>query len=355
MKICFIVGAFPKMKCGIGDYCSKLAQELANNKNDIYVITSTEADTNIEGVKIFNIVEKWDNSDTKKIVSTLKTIKPDVVNIQYPSNEYNKTYYILNILPLIIKLKLKCKLSETIHEHPLKLSQKGKIKYYFNFKIIDKVIVVEEIFEKLIKNSFKNIDVQYIPISSSIPKVVINEEEKKEIRNKLGLNSNNIISYFGFINEKKGIENLLKCISKLDDVQLLIIGELNSNNDYHNKILNLIDTLNLKDKIKTTGFIENEKLVAKYINATDLCVLPFVDGVQKRNSSFLATYNQHIPIITTSTNSMKDEKGIYYVRCNNEDELLEKINYVLEHKPKEILREELNWENVASKYIYTLE
>jgi len=96
-------------------------------------------------------------------------------------------------------------------------------------------------------------------------------------------------------------------------------------------------------------------LVAKYINATDLCVLPFVDGVQKRNSSFLATYNQHIPIITTSTNSMKDEKGIYYVRCNNEDELLEKINYVLEHKPKEILREELNWENVASKYIYTLE
>lgn len=32
MKICFIVGAFPKMKCGVGDYTNKLAEELAKKR-----------------------------------------------------------------------------------------------------------------------------------------------------------------------------------------------------------------------------------------------------------------------------------------------------------------------------------
>ena len=56
MKICFIVGAFPTMKCGVGDYCSKVAKELAKNGHEIYVITSKKASPEVEGLKVFNII-----------------------------------------------------------------------------------------------------------------------------------------------------------------------------------------------------------------------------------------------------------------------------------------------------------
>ena len=46
MKICFIVGAFPTMKCGVGDYTNKLAEELAKKGNEVHVITSTRANPN---------------------------------------------------------------------------------------------------------------------------------------------------------------------------------------------------------------------------------------------------------------------------------------------------------------------
>ena len=352
MKICFIVGAFPKMKCGVGDYCCKLAKELAKNKkNEIYIITSTKASNKIEGIKVLNIIEKWNITSSKKIVKALKEIKPDIVNIQYPSNEYENVHYCFNILPLIIKMKIRCKLTETIHEIDLKhISIKSILKYKLNFMIMSKIIVVEHVYKDFIKKYFKKIKVEYISISASIPRVMINANEREEIRRNLEINQPKVISFFGFINEKKGIEKLLNALSKIDNVQLLIIGELNKENEYHKSILKQIETLKIEDKIKLTGYIESEEIVAKYLNATDLCVLPFTEGIQSRNSSFLAAYNQLIPIITTIKNKIKDEDGIFYVECNNEEELIERIKNVLQ-KNIIISRKELNWKSVAEKYI----
>lgn len=353
MKICFIVGAFPRMKCGIGDYCSKLAIELANQGNEVSVITSTKASNDFKNINVYNIVDNWDRSNTKRIISKLKEINPDIVNIQYPSDEYKNHYYIFNILPFIIKIRIRCKLTETIHEYDLtKLSKQRKIRYFFNFILMNKVIVVEEIFKTLIKNDFKKVNVNYIPISSSIPKIELSEKEKDDIKDKLGFKEKNVISYFGFVNEQKGVESLLKAISCIEDTQLLFLSELDSNNNYHKEILELIEELDIKNKIIITGFMESELEVARYLSASDVCILPFTNGLKKRNSSFLAAYNQNIPIITTSSENDQDKDGIYFVACNNTDELTKKIKVILE-KNEKVNREELNWKRVAEQYINT--
>ena len=89
MKICFIVGAYPTMKCGVGDYTSVLAEELAKKDNEVHVITSERADSNkAKNVVVHNIVKVWKLRAIPSIIKELKKIKPDVVNIQYPSDEY---------------------------------------------------------------------------------------------------------------------------------------------------------------------------------------------------------------------------------------------------------------------------
>lgn len=350
MRICFIVGAFPKMMCGVGDYTSKLAMELSKDKeNEIFVITSNKASNDFKNIKVFNIVDKWDKSSTRTIINKLKEIKPDVINIQYPSNEYDDAFFIFMILPLMIKLRIKCKLTETIHEYEESLSLKGKIKFFFNFHLVKKVIVPEKKFVNFIHNDFKKTKVDFIRISSNISRTTITKKEIEKLKKELNINSDYLISFFGFINHKKGFEKLLACLPELKNTSLLLVGTLNESDEYQKKIIELIDKYDVKKQIIMTGFLEKEQDVAKYLSISDVCVLPFTEGVQERNGSFLAAYNQLIPVITTS-NEKKDENGIYYVKPNDEKELLDKINYVIKSKDT-FDRPELSWSTVSKEFL----
>lgn len=350
MKICFIVGAFPKMKCGVGDYTYKLAEEFAKNGNEVHVITSNKADKNSKLLNIHNIVNEWDFSNFKIILKEVKKIKPDVLNVQYPSNEY-KSAFMLSILPLIIKIKLKCIVTATIHEYDYEtFSIQRKLRLYLNFAKLDKIIVAEEKFIDKIKQIVPKKEIVYIPISSNIPRSKITLKQKEELLEKYELKDKKVISYFGFARMTKGIEYILKCIPSLaEDVRLLYIGSLDEKNEYERSLLDLIYNLNIKDKVIITGFFDNEEDVANLLQISDVCVLPFTEGVQTRNGSFLAAYNQKIPVITTSTDK-KDNNGIYYVEPKNQELLLKKIIEVLEN-PQVIEREILTWELVREKYM----
>ncbi len=348
MKICLIVGAFPKMKCGIGDYTHRLAEELAKDGNEVHIITSKRADVNSETLKIHNIMDKWGFSELKLIINKIKEISPDIVNIQYPSNEFVNNYMVA-FLPLQIKRKIKCKIIVTIHEYVC-LYLKTRIKYYLTFSKADKIIVAEEEFIDLIKKDFKDLNIEYVPISSNIPRSQITPEKKEELLEKYGLKNQKVITYFGFVVLSKGLEYLFECVSKLNNVKILFIGELKEEVEYHKSLKKLIEKLKIKDKVVITGFFEDEKDVADLLKISDVCVLPFTEGVKKRNGSFLAAYNQEIPVVTTSKNNKDiDGNGIYYAKPNNEEELLEKINKALDDK-KEIKRDELTWKKVAESY-----
>lgn len=254
----------------------------------------------------------------------------------------------VGFLPWVIKKKIKCMVTVTRHEYECP-NLVRKLKYYLNFAKVDKIIVVEDEFIDRIKKDFKKANVVHIPISSNIPRSEITEEKKKKLLYKYNLENSKVISFFGFANPLKGIESLLKCIPKLNNVKLLFINELNQNDEYQKSLLDLINSLNIKDKVIITGFFDSENDVADMLQISNVCVLPFINGVKTRNGSFLAAYNQEIPVITTSEIN-NDENGIYYVKPNSEEELLDKIKQVLE-APKEFKREVLNWETVAKNYM----
>lgn len=355
MKICFIVGAYPTMKCGVGDYTSVLAEELAKKGNEVHVITSERADCNkSKNVVVHNIVKVWKLRAIPGIIKELKRIKPDVVNIQYPSDEYYRRC--VSLLPTIIKDIIKCKVTITIHEYDYfnmkeKKSLRDKIRLYLNFYKLDKVITVEEKFIKRIKADYPKADIVHIPISANIPKCEASKEEINNIRIKFGLEGKKVLSYFGFAVPVKGIEYLLRCMPKLDkDVKLLFINELNANNEYHKSLLDMIEELKIKDRVIATGFYDDAKDIANMLSASDICVLPFINGLKTSNGSFLAAYNQKIKVITTSKNDEKDENGIYYVKPQNEEELLEKIKCVLNSEEK-FERNALTWDNVTASFM----
>lgn len=355
MKICFIVGAYPTMKCGVGDYTSVLAEELAKKGNEVHVITSKRADSSkSKNVIIHNIVEVWKLKAIPSIIKELKKIQPDVVNIQYPSDEYYRRC--VSLLPPIIKDIIRCKVTITIHEYDYfnmkeKKSLRDKIRLYLNFYKLDKIITVEEKFIERIKADYSKADIVHIPISSNIPKSQASIDEINKIKSKFGLEGKRVLSYFGFAVPVKGIEYLLRCMPKLDeDIRLLFINELNPENEYHKTLLNLIEDLKIKDKVIITGFYDDAKDIADMLSASNICVLPFVNGLKTSNGSFLAAYNQNIRVITTSKSNEKDDNGIYYVKPEKEEELLEKIKFALDDKT-EFERQALTWDSVTEEFL----
>lgn len=344
------------MKCGVGDYTSKLAGELATIGNEVHVITSDRANAISDKVNIHNIVKVWKLFAISPIIKELKKIKPDVVNIQYPSNEYYRRT--VSLLPLFIKYIIRCKVTITIHEYDYfnttnKKSLRDKIRLYLSFYKLDKIITVEEKFINRINKDYSKASIAYIPISSSISRSEARKEQLDIIRKKYKLDGKKILSYFGFAVPEKGLEYLFKCIQKLDDdVKLLFINDLDEKNEYHKTLLDLIDKLKIKDKVIITGFIDNEKDVANLLAVSDIAVLPFINGLKKSNSSFLAAYNQKIRVITTRKNNEKDGNGIYYIEPKEEEELFEKIKYVLNDK-EEFTRDVLTWDNVAKSFLDT--
>lgn len=357
MKICFIVGSFPYMDCGVGDYTYMIANALAKIGNKVSVITSVNANNEVDDIKVYNIVNKFDYSSIKIIIEKLREIDPDIIHIQYPSHGFYNRKITSILLPLIIRNKMKsAKLVETVHEYP-KYSWKGRLVYWLNYRIMHKIIFVEEYYTELIKmdfpNMYKRLNISNIPISANIPKSQLNNLEKQDLIGKLKLNNKKIIAYFGFARANKGIDDLIKAISLIKDesIKILYIGELRENNEYEKTLLELMEELNVKDKFFITGYLKTNTEVADYLSISDLCVLPFKDGVKDRYGSFLAACNQNIKIITTSVLGQADEEGIYYIKPNDPQNLALKIEEVIDKKEVKSNKKINDWNEIAKKYI----
>ena len=332
MKLCVITGTLPPAKCGVGDYSEALYSALIKNYDvDLDIITSKGNKYDGTSLDIHDIVEKWEFSNLKVILHKIKQINPDLIHIQYPTSAYGKNVFI-NILPVILKFK-GYKLVSTIHEYSDN-SKIGKIRIWPNILLSDSIIVVDEQYINDIRKMyiFKNKYIKFINIGSNIPKASISMEERIDIRNKIiqGKHSN-IMSYFGFIHEKKGIEYVIYSLKDLKSkgllkTKFLIIGELNTQNEYHNSILNLINNLNLNEDIYVTGYLPKEE-VSKYLNASDFAIFPFVDGLSYKNGSFLAAYQEGLPTITTNPRNNIEVNNVFYL--SRYDNIHEISDYIL--------------------------
>ena len=106
----------------------------------------------------------------------------------------------------------------------------------------------------------------------------VSEEEKKEIRNRLGLSEDDfVILFVGRIMEIKGVMELMKAVIELNDqhIKLMIMGSANSGkwaySSYEKKVKKYADIH--KKQIFFTGYVDNSE-VYQYASVADIQCLP---------------------------------------------------------------------------------
>jgi glycosyltransferase involved in cell wall biosynthesis len=131
----------------------------------------------------------------------------------------------------------------------------------------------------------------------------IESYSKHQAKEKLGL-SENVLLFFGFVREYKGLHILLEAIPlvlKKKDITLLVVGEFwRDKNKYLDKIrhLNLSKNVRIVDK-----YIPNEE-IGIYFTASDLVVQPYISASGSGISQLAYGFNR--PVIATNVGSLPE-------------------------------------------------
>lgn len=359
MKILFITGAEPPLKDGIGDYTVRLIDTLKKSSVlEVEVISSKD-------------IRSWNIFGVADIACRVKDKDIDVVHIQYPSSKFRRTIA-LAFLPLFIKLiSPKIKVITTLHEFSISYPI-NRLRQLVLGLFSDKVVVSDANEFKRLAGSWPGAFIKnklvVIPIGSNIDVYEADAAKREKFFKEHRLEPKAVIvSFFGFIHKNKGLEALLTALAELKRKKipafLLLIGELKPADPYHRHIRNLIDFLGLEGSVYLTGYRPPEE-ISEFLSLSDICVLPFLDGISLRRTTLITALSHGLAVITTRVgdyvpNGVIDGRNIILVPPEDKNALVEAIislgnDNVLRKKMGTAAKqfsERFLWDNIAARHI----
>ncbi|HDN80956.1 MAG TPA: glycosyltransferase family 1 protein [Chloroflexi bacterium] len=319
MKTCLISGEFPPMQGGVGDYTKELGLALASEGVEVCVITSTKADANFPSLKVLPIIKKWNWRSWGSIIKVIEQEKPQVVHIQYQAAAYGM-HPAINFLPWRLRLmNSRPRIVTTFHDLrvPYLFPKAGVLRRWVVMAMArgcDAVIVtnVEDLLtlrQHIERNRLlPKPALHHIPIGSNIKPLPPPNYNRDAWRARWGVSKEDfLLSYFGFLNETKGGETLIKALFQLVEngypTKLLMVGGQvgasdPTNVEYARRIKALVEELGLEKRVMWTGYTPPEEVSANLM-ASDVCVLPYKDGVSLRRGSLHAALIHCLPVIST--------------------------------------------------------
>lgn len=342
-RIVFLTGAFPRLRCGVGDYTYRLVQALSVHNPNIHVLTVQDSavvttEEIQDAFQVHSVIPSWSVSNLPVVTRYIEQIEPDIVHIQYPSTfgKANRTIT-ANVLGIVARRAShkRVKILTTLHEFGERRLQ-WRLRALVNVFTSNAIICINRFDVPLITRlTFRKKPVVHIPLASAIPFVSITQDQRQNTRRSLRITDLDIVlAHFGFVTVFKGFEVLLEAIRRLKEegfpVKLLIVTHLNrERNDYHCQMIDLIQDLDIQDVCLLGEKHYSEEEISTYLQAADLAVLPYPEGASDRRSSLLTVLQHRLPVITTMGPNVppdfEDGKNMVLLPPDNPDAVVSAI------------------------------
>lgn len=307
LPITIISGSCPPIKCGVGDFVHRLAQEMAAQGHSLSVITDRLAQSSdTANIHVLPVINHWGPVSLPATLSAIKQTQPDVVNLHYPTVRYHRLS-LVDLLPIATRLFLNTPIVTTIHEYST-FQRLGRRRVEWLARTSNGVIVPDRENQALLKAALPAYAerIYHIPLGPAI-EVQLSEDFSREAwRKDHGLAPEDMLFvYFGFISPSKGVEILLQAVEQLPVTlrgRLSIVADQEPSAlqyaDYHHTIARKINDVSQHYPVEWTGYLPSES-VSRYLAAADLAVLPFADGASMRRTTLLACMAHGLPVLST--------------------------------------------------------
>lgn len=298
--VLLVTGSYPPMFCGVGDHAAGLARAVAaTGQWRVSVLTSSAAKPAIsgDGVDVLAQVREWSLGALPTIVRDVRSIKPDLVHIQVPTQGYGR-----GLAPWLLPLALKCsgfRVIQTWHEY---VPHAYSMRPFLLALAASDVLVVRPDYEKrlpwLHRWAMRSARIIELAPASQIPASGMNDAQRASMRRQLADGAERLVGYFGFAYPHKRIELLFEACDPAR-TRLLLMTQLSASDPYHAQLMRLAAQPEWSGRVTVTGFLGPEA-VADYLTASDDVVLPFASGGGSWNSSLHAVQIQGTHLIVTS-------------------------------------------------------
>lgn len=342
MNICLLTGEYPPLRGGVGDFSRALGRALADLGHHVHVLTDATgpAPTHADALEIHRGIGGWGWGLHTRVAAFAHTHKIDVVNVQYQTAAFGM-HPAVNLLPRMLSARLA--VIPTFHDLrvPYLFPKAGPLRKW----------VVRDMARSAPASIVTNAEdlaalslagarhVALVPIGSNVS--LQPAAERASWLRARGLDPARCwIAYFGFMNESKGADSLLRAISLVAreaDVGLLHIGEAlgasdSTNVAYANKMVALARELGIAGRVAATGFLDDSGVSSAFA-ASDCVALPYRDGASYRRGTLMAALAHGAAIITTTPHmplpQCKDGADLLYVPPDNPAALAAAILRVL--------------------------
>lgn len=351
-RIGFVTGEYPPMEGGVGAFTRELAQAFAQQGQEIHIFTSRAArpptaersrralaEPIDQGfARLYPFARTWRWPALTAVTDWVIRYDIDLVNIQYQAAAYHMRSPAINLLPW--RLRGVCKTVVTFHDLRVpylfpKVGWLRKTAVSFMARQADGIIVTNQgDYDNLMGRV--RVPIRQIPIGSNIATYSPTAAEVAQARQALGLQPDDyLLAYFGFLNESKGADTLIKALAQLDGrFYLLFIGGQTGSSDATNhpfltQLHAQIERLGLGARVHWSGFVPDRE-VSTLLHAADLMVLPYNDGVSLRRGTLMAVLANGRPLITTQptipTPELTHGQNVWLIPPANAPALVEAVH-----------------------------
>ena len=219
----------------------------------------------------------------------------------------------------------------------------------YAFKYVDYFIVQSDAVEQQLNQYFPNS--KYCKVHHPVYENFGLPLLKQRAREVLGIKSEKVILFFGYVRPYKGLMVLIEAMKQIEDVLLLVVGEFY---DEETKYRQRVKSLNLESCIRfIADYVPNED-VTTYFSSADVIVLPYLSATQSGITQI--AYNFDKPVIATNVGGLAEVvingKTGYVVSPNDPDALATAIKTFYDEQREEefaanvkIEKKKYSWDN----------
>jgi glycosyltransferase involved in cell wall biosynthesis len=372
MKVLVISSTFPPLRSGGADYAFWLCKALAENGQDVHVVTSRIENVATEpSMHIYPIMSGWSWRHLPRLWRFARRCQPDVVNVHFQRTVYDE-HPMVTFVPALLKrtlpfLRVVTHIEEPspprtqLQPRPVRVVRKFIARWWVKTPVdyafgtlldaSDRLVVLSAAHRLALNQHLPGVEKKCVLIPPP-PNLRLCPEDGaaawQKGRRQLGLAAETfLINYFGYLYPGKGLETLLQAFARValrrDNVRLVVVG---GSNQFAEKVLDrpnyaqdlhqLASQLGVADRVTWTGYCAPDcDLASLYFKCADACVLPFENGISLNNSSFAAAVAHALPIVTTKGETVEpafvDGKNVLFTPPRDAEALAAAIEQLMDN------------------------
>lgn len=388
MNIGLIAGEYPPMQGGLGDFTRELARAMAALGHTPHILAPVTPQTTmhetVDGVHAHRVVQRWDWHIRRDVLNFVAAHQIEVLNLQYQAAAY-QMHPAINLLPgtrirdLSLNRKGLIPFIVTFHDLrvPYLFPKAGPLRWQAILLMAHSAsaAIVTNPEDAITLREAGIQRVVHIPIGSNITPVRLDAFDAHIWRRAHAIPLDcTLIGYFGFMNESKGGETLVRALAALrqagQNVAVVQIGGQTGASDptniaYMKQLNQLAQSLGVQAHIYATGFLDDHG-VSEAFAACACLALPYRDGVSFRRGTLMAALVHGCAIITTTPHVALPEVqhgvNLWLVPPDTPEKLADGIRQVLQNDSLRqhlqqgafALSQRFGWEQIAAKTINEL-